>query len=100
MPLSRQYLGVHSSNQVLLGLTFGLLFLILYKYTYQRQIYSIYWKLFTKSKCFFNLIFIIFLHIATVITPIIIFYYNKNNFPVDPHILKAILNQCNTVITG
>ena len=43
MPLSRMYLGMHSANQVLFGLTLGMIFLILYKYVYQKELYELCW---------------------------------------------------------
>ena len=39
VPVSRMYLGVHSSNQILFGLVFGITSLVLYKYVYQKALY-------------------------------------------------------------
>lgn len=39
MPLSRMYLGVHSANQVILGTVLGLIFLVVYKYIYQKELW-------------------------------------------------------------
>lgn len=36
VPISRMYLGVHSANQIMFGLTSGLICLILFKYIYQK----------------------------------------------------------------
>lgn len=43
MPIARLYLGVHSLDQVLLGLTYGFLILIAYKYIYQIHAYQLLW---------------------------------------------------------
>jgi undecaprenyl-diphosphatase len=43
VPISRMYLGVHSLNQILFGLSLGTVFLILYKYIYQKALYDLYW---------------------------------------------------------
>lgn len=43
VPISRMYLGVHSLNQILFGLSLGTVFLVLYKYIYQKALYEIYW---------------------------------------------------------
>lgn len=37
------YLGVHSANQILFGLSMGFTFLILYKYIYQKALYHLAW---------------------------------------------------------
>lgn len=39
IPISRMYLGVHSLNQILFGLSLGCVFLILYKFIYQKALY-------------------------------------------------------------
>lgn len=44
VPLSRMYLGVHSANQIFFGLSMGSVFLILYKYIYQKALYELYWQ--------------------------------------------------------
>lgn len=36
VPISRVYLGVHSVNQILFGLTLGMISLVLFKYIYQK----------------------------------------------------------------
>lgn len=43
IPISRMYLGVHSLNQILFGLSLGTVFLVLYKYIYQKALYELYW---------------------------------------------------------
>lgn len=43
IPVSRMYLGVHSANQTLFGISLGWTFLILYKYIYQRALYQLAW---------------------------------------------------------
>ena len=39
VPVSRMYLGVHSANQIMFGLTLGFLFLVLFKFVYQKALY-------------------------------------------------------------
>lgn len=43
VPLSRMYLGVHSANQILFGLSLGLVCLIMFKFVYQKALYELYW---------------------------------------------------------
>ena len=45
VPVSRMYLGVHSANQILFGLTLGFIFLVLYKYVFQKALYEFYWSM-------------------------------------------------------
>lgn len=44
IPISRMYLGVHSANQILFGLSMGTVFLVLYKYIYQKALYELLWQ--------------------------------------------------------
>ena len=45
IPVSRMYLGVHSANQILIGLTLGFIFLVAYRYVYQKALYNFFWGL-------------------------------------------------------
>jgi hypothetical protein len=82
VPLSRMYLGVHSANQVLFGLVLGQIFLILYKYIYQRYIYYLFWSVLMKHQKKKKLIIAIIIHILAWIIPIIFFKINVKTRPV------------------
>ena len=43
VPISRMYLGVHSLNQILFGLTLGFVSLVLFKFVYQKALFELYW---------------------------------------------------------
>ena len=82
MPLSRLYLGVHSINQVLFGETLGLIFLILYKYSYQKNLYNLFCKFLNNKILFPILFFIIILQIILMIIPFILYRNNLINRPI------------------
>lgn len=70
------YLGVHSANQIFFGLVLGMLFLILYKYTYQRYLYVLYWNLLMNHHKIRKLIIAVFAHILSLSIPIIFYTIN------------------------
>lgn len=76
VPISRMYLGVHSANQILFGLVLGQIFLILYKFVYQRYLYYLYWGLLMKHKKWKKLAIAIVIHIISLIIPIVFYSIN------------------------
>jgi membrane-associated phospholipid phosphatase len=73
MPFSRLYLGSHSVNQVLFGLSIGFILLILYKFIYQKILYELYWYFINYKKDIIKISIIIIFHIIIIIIPIIIY---------------------------
>lgn len=78
IPLSRMYLGVHSANQILFGLSLGTVFLILYKYIYQKALYELYWEFLLGPMKKVKFLGVVFLNLIVIAIPIIFFYINKN----------------------
>ena len=76
IPISRMYLGVHSLNQILFGLSLGTVFLILYKYIYQKALYELFWEFLLGSAKLIKLIGIFFLYLVTIAIPIVFFNIN------------------------
>jgi membrane-associated phospholipid phosphatase len=82
VPISRMYLGVHSANQILFGLVLGQIFLILYKYLYQKYIYFLFWSILMKHQKKRKLIIAIIIHVLALIVPIIFYKINLEQRPV------------------
>ena len=77
---SRIYLGVHSANDVFYGLVLGFINLVLYKYIYQKALYSYLWSLFVGKKHLrkVKIIALIVMNIITLGMPIVFYYVNRN----------------------
>ena len=73
MPISRMYLGVHSANQTLFGISLGFTFLILYKYIYQRALYHLFWEFLIGTRQKLKFIAVIFLNLIVIAIPIIFY---------------------------
>lgn len=76
VPLSRMYLGVHSANQILFGLVLGQIFLVLYKYIYQKHLYYLYWSLLMKHHKYKKLIIAIIFHVLGFMIPVVFYKVN------------------------
>jgi hypothetical protein len=100
VPISRMYLGVHSSNQILFGLALGLIFLNLYKYIYQKYLYILFWNMVTNRHKYRKLIIIIVFHIVSLILPIVIKDINSNARPMIQSDLDNLNIRCGTHLTG
>jgi len=66
------YLGVHSLNQVLFGLTLGVSLTVLYRYAWRKAFYHWYARIY-KLKKFKYLIIIVTLHLFMFFLPFIFF---------------------------
>ena len=73
VPISRMYLGAHSGNQVLMGLTFGLGMCVLYRYVFQRWLYWLYEKLLSKIYRIRTMLWLIPVNLLFIAAPLIIF---------------------------
>ena len=100
IPISRMYLGVHSANQILFGLSLGFCFLILYKYIYQKALYELYWELLLGPMKLIKLIGIIILNIIVFIIPLIFFQVNADYRPMLAKDIDNLNQQCGTDLTG
>lgn len=76
MPISRMYLGVHSANQVLFGLTLGMISLILFKYIYQKELFELFWQFLTDIKHKLKIVALVSLHLVTIALPLIFYLHN------------------------
>ena len=100
VPLSRMYLGVHSANQILIGLALGLIFLVAYRYVYQKALYRFFWDLLVTRKNKLKVILIIFCHVLVVVIPIIFFIINEKERPMEKKDIDNLNNRCGTSLTG
>ena len=91
MPLSRMYLGMHSANQVLFGLTLGMIFLILYKYIFQKELYELCWQFLTGTRRNCKIVAVLCAHILVLVIPIVLYLTNK---PMHPRDLENLNKQC------
>ena len=100
IPVSRMYLGVHSANQILIGLTMGFIFLVAYRYIYQKVLYKFFWNLLVIKKDHLRLVLIILLHIIVIVIPIIFFSINSAERPMLKKDLDNLNKRCGTSLTG
>ena len=81
VPFSRMYLGVHSMNQVFFGFSFGLAWIVLFRYGLRKIFYQVFSRM-LKLKKVSQLCIIIFIHIILTIIPVIIFAIRLKNTPL------------------
>lgn len=99
VPFSRMYLGVHSMNQIFFGFTFGMIWIVCYRYGLRELFYkTIAWLL--KLKKYSHLIIIIAIHLILTIIPLIIFGVRSTNTPLDPIDLANLNSICGSTITS
>lgn len=92
VPFSRMYLGVHSLNQIFFGLSFGMAWIVLYRYGLRSLFYQSFSRVY-KQKKLKHLILVILIHIITTIIPIIIFRIQLDN-PLNQHDLNNLNTNC------
>lgn len=100
VPVSRMYLGVHSANQILFGLALGQIFLVLYKYVYQKHLYYLYWGLLMKHHKYKKLIVAIIAHILALIVPIIFYQVNLEQRPIPEKDIENLNKRCQSDLNG
>ena len=100
VPISRMYLGVHSLNQILFGLSLGCVFLILYKFIYQKALYELYWEFLLGSRRRIKIFGVVLLNLICIAIPIIFFVINRNERPMLEKDIDNLNNQCGTDLTG
>lgn len=94
------YLGVHSANQVLFGLSLGFSSIVLFKFIYQKALYELYWEFFTGTKQKLKLLAVFLMHVAVIGIPIVFYYVNTNQRPMLEKDIINLNNQCGTKLTG
>lgn len=100
VPISRMYLGVHSANQIFFGLVLGLIFLILYKYVYQRYLYYLYWGLLMNHRKWQKLTVAVIVHVLSFIVPIVFYRINLSQRPIPAKDIENLNRKCGISMTG
>lgn len=98
VPLSRMYLGVHSLNQILFGLSLGFVSLIMFKYIYQKALYELYWEMLMKNtgNKTIKIAGIVILNILCLLIPIMFFELNVENRPMLEKDIQNLNFRCGT----
>lgn len=97
--ISRMYLGSHSSNQVLFGITIALIQLVLFRFVFQKMLFELCWNFLTKSfkkhkKQIIKLIGLVFINLFSFIIPIVFYAYNSNYRPVPQRYIDNLNKSC------
>ena len=100
VPISRMYLGVHSANQILFGLSLGFCFLVLYKYIYQKALYELYWEMVLGPMKLVKILGIVLLNLIVIAIPMIFFQVNADQRPMLDKDLINLNLRCGTKLTG
>ena len=102
VPVSRMYLGVHSANQILFGLTLGFISLVLYKYIFQKALYQFYWNMLIGHKKFriIKILGVVFLNLVVIGIPIIFYQINLVERPMVQKDIINLNEQCGTQLSG
>lgn len=100
VPISRMYLGVHSANQIFFGLTLGLIFLVLYKFVYQKYLYFLFWSMLMKHEKVKKLAITIILNVIALVVPIIFYEVNVANRPIPKSDIHNLNETCGKNLTG
>jgi hypothetical protein len=94
------YLGVHSANQIMFGLSLGTTLLVLYKYIYQRALYELFWKFLLGERRKIKFIGAFLLHVLTIVIPIIFYQVNHDQRPMLQKDIDNLNTRCFTSLTG
>lgn len=94
IPISRQYLGSHTADQVTSGVLHSMCALILYKCHFQSSIYRLISKTFQGVSLKITLIINTICFLISIAVPFIIYSYNVNNKIFDPIFLASMNSTC------
>lgn len=94
VPISRQYLGSHTSDQVTSGILHSMSALILYKYLLQDHIYRLAIKTMKGLSIKLTLVLNSLFFLISIAVPFIIYGYNVNNRTFDASYLSLMNNRC------
>lgn len=81
VPFSRMYLGVHSLNQIFFGFSFGMAWILMYRYGLRHLFYKIF-SCMLKLKKFSHLFAAILLHVILMMIPLTIYKIRSENTPL------------------
>lgn len=82
VPLSRMYLGAHSADQIVLGLFVGLAFTVLYRFVYQKMIYTYFWMLISEIPNILVIILTVLTELIVYIIAVVFYILNGENRPM------------------
>jgi membrane-associated phospholipid phosphatase len=82
VPFSRTYLGVHSVNQILFGLTLGITATLMYRYGIRLALYKVFARIY-KQKLNGYLVGILLLHVICYLLPFLFFEMYSDRKPMD-----------------
>lgn len=100
VPISRMYLGAHSGNQVLMGLTFGLGMCVLYRYVFQRWLYWLFERLLNKHYKVCTMLWLIPVNLLCIAAPLIVFGIDSNSREVPQQYMDMLSSKCNKTYTS
>ena len=95
IPLSRMYLGLHSTDQILVGLCLSFCFTVLYRFFVQKLLFHyVYECAFGKRYKDSIRIMTVFLNLALFAVPIILYFVNTTESPISPEIVNVMNKRC------
>lgn len=94
------YLGAHSGNQVMMGLTLGLGMCLLYRYVFCRLLYKLYNALIARRVNWILLGVLAVFNLLLFAAPIIIYAVMSKFNPVDQVYIDTLNAKCNKSYTG
>jgi hypothetical protein len=99
VPFSRMYLGVHSLNQIFFGFSFGMAWILMFRYGMRELFYKVF-ACMLKLKKIKHLFAVIFVHIILTIIPIIIYKIRSDNTPMAQTDIDQLNRICNSSQTS
>lgn len=88
------YLGAHAGNEVVMGVTLGVIMCTLYRLKIQEWIYKLYFYLDSKKVTMWGYIILVFLNFIVVVAPIIIHSVNVTSRPINQIYLDNLNKAC------
>lgn len=96
IPISRMYLGVHSADQIVIGLTLSFTFLIMYKFFLQKYILRfLNYCVFAKTSKIPLVFITIVCNLIIFAIPLIIYHVNTTTNKVDQQVIDSVNKACN-----
>jgi len=99
VPFSRTYLGVHSVNQIMFGLTLGVAATVMYRYSIREWLYVSFSRVFKQKKPK-HLIVIVLMHIVCFILPFLFFEIYSENRPMEKDDVQNLNEFCLTDLSS
>ena len=100
VPISRMFLGAHAGNEVVMGVTIGVIMCVLYRLKFQEWIYKLYFKLDGKKINLWGVIGLASVNFAVLVAPIIIHSVNVVHRPLDATYLANLNLACDKEYTS